>query len=193
MSTINGLPAHVLLVHVIVIFVPLTSVLLILAALWPAVRRRLVWLVVVLAAITVALVPLTTDAGEALEHRIGASPAIEKHSNLGDDMIYFVVPLLLVAAVLLVVQLREQREKRPTRAVAVVIALLAIAAGVAATVQVYRVGESGSRAVWGAQVESASDAVPRHLRLPGVLAGHTERVALLEAGHARVAESTVAV
>jgi hypothetical protein len=44
LTTIMGLPAHVLLVHFIVILAPLTAVLAILYAVWPAARRRLVWL-----------------------------------------------------------------------------------------------------------------------------------------------------
>jgi hypothetical protein len=157
MSTINGLPAHVLLVHVIVVFVPLTSVLLILSALWPAVRRRLIWLVSALAAITVALTPVTTDAGESLKARIGRpSPAIQTHAELGEKMIYFVIPLLLIAALLAVVHLRERRDKPLARALTVLIAVLAIVGGVAATTQAYRVGDSGARAVWRAQVDTAS-------------------------------------
>ncbi|MFD0363673.1 DUF2231 domain-containing protein [Nocardia sp. GCM10030253] len=154
MSTINGLPAHVLLVHVIVVFVPLTSALLMLSALWPAARRRLIWLVTVFAAVTVALTPLTTDAGESFQQRLGSSPAIETHADLGRTMIYFVVPLLLVSALLIVVHLREQREKPPTRVITAVIAVLAIGCGIAAITQAYRVGDSGSRAVWGAQVDT---------------------------------------
>ena len=45
MTTFNGLPAHVLLVHFIVILSPLTAVLAIVCAVWPAARQRLVWLV----------------------------------------------------------------------------------------------------------------------------------------------------
>ncbi|WP_433601726.1 DUF2231 domain-containing protein [Nocardia sp. CA-135953] len=150
MSTINGLPAHVLLVHLIVVFVPLTAVLLIFSAVWPAARRRLIWLVTVLAAITVALTPVTTEAGEWFQHELGGSPAIDKHAALGSTMIYFVVPLLLVTALLIVVHLRDERGHPVGRVVTVLAAVLAIAAGGAATVQVYRVGDSGSHAVWGA-------------------------------------------
>ena len=41
MQTVNGLPAHVLLVHAIVVLLPLSALLLALTALWPAARRRL--------------------------------------------------------------------------------------------------------------------------------------------------------
>ena len=49
MTTFNGLPAHVLLVHFIVILSPLTAVLAIVCAVWPAARQRLVWLVLAIA------------------------------------------------------------------------------------------------------------------------------------------------
>lgn len=62
MSTINGLPAHVLLVHFIVVLAPLTAILAILCAVWPAARQRLVWLVLVLAGVVAVLTPLTTEA-----------------------------------------------------------------------------------------------------------------------------------
>ncbi|MGW4772112.1 DUF2231 domain-containing protein [Nocardia sp. NPDC004278] len=151
MSTINGLPAHVLLVHIIVVFVPLTAVLLIMSALWPAARRRLIWLITALAAITVALTPITTDAGEWLQHKLGGSPAIDKHANLGNTMIYFAVGLLLVTALLIIVHLRAERGKPLGRTLTALVAALAILAGSAALVQTYRVGDSGAHAVWGTQ------------------------------------------
>ena len=66
MTTIAGLPAHVLLVHAIVVLAPLTAALEILCAIWPAARRRLVWLVLAFAAVNLVFTPLTTDAGEWL-------------------------------------------------------------------------------------------------------------------------------
>ncbi len=58
MSTFNGLPAHVLLVHFIVVLAPLTAVLAILCAVWPAARQRLVWLVLTLSLIVTVLTPV---------------------------------------------------------------------------------------------------------------------------------------
>lgn len=71
MNTFNGLPAHALLVHFIVVLAPLTAVLAVVCAAWPTARKRLVWFVVGLAIVTVALTPLTTEAGEWLEHQVG--------------------------------------------------------------------------------------------------------------------------
>lgn len=156
MSTINGLPAHVLLVHIIIVLVPLTAVLAIVSALWPAARRRLIWLLVALAAVSVVMTPITTDAGEWLEHKIGRSPAIRNHAHLGDTMIYFAVGLLVAVLLLLLVHLRETRNRPLGRALVGVVAVIAIVAGVAATVQVYRIGDSGARATWGDQVATTS-------------------------------------
>ena len=49
LTTISGLPAHALLVHAMVVVAPLTALLGILCALWPAARRHLVWLVLAFA------------------------------------------------------------------------------------------------------------------------------------------------
>src|SRR5438132_8325236 len=111
MSTFHGLPAHVLLVHFIVVLVPLAAILAVLCAVWRTARQKLIWLVVVLSAITVVMTPITTSAGGWLVHKIGGSPAIHTHAQLGDTMIYFAVALLVASLLLLVVHLRESRQR----------------------------------------------------------------------------------
>lgn len=148
MSTINGLPAHILLVHLVVVLAPLTAVLVSLSAVWPAARRRLVWLNLALAAIVVILTPITTEAGEWLEHRAGQNPLLRNHTHLGDTFIYFALPLLLVAGLVAVVHLREAKDRALPRALVVAVAILAIGVGIASTVQVYRIGDSGAQSVW---------------------------------------------
>jgi VanZ family protein len=154
MSTINGLPAHVLLVHFIVVLAPLTAILAITCAVWPAARRRLTWLVLGLAVITAVLTPLTTDAGEWLEKREGRSPLLHTHTHLGDTMVYFAVALVVAAALLAFIHIQELREKSVKPVAQWVIAALVIIACVATTVQVYRIGDSGAKATWG-QASSA--------------------------------------
>ncbi len=151
MSTFNGLPAHVLLVHFIVVLAPLTAILEILCALWPAARRRLVWLVVALAGVTLVLTPLTTDAGEWLEKRAPRTAELHTHTEMGDWMIYFSVAMLVVAVVLAVVHRREHGTGATHRGLAAAVAVLALAVGIATVVQVYRIGDSGARATWGEQ------------------------------------------
>jgi hypothetical protein len=154
MSVINGLPAHVLLVHLIVVLAPLTAVLAILCAVWPAARRRLVWLVLALALVVMVVTPLTTEAGEWLQQRIGASPALATHAELGDTMLYFSIALLVAAVLLAALHWRESRGATVNTVVAVVIAALVLIASVATTVQVYRIGDSGARAAWAGLVSA---------------------------------------
>ena len=148
MTTFNGLPAHVLLVHFIVILAPLTAVLAVLCAVWPAARKRLVWLVLGLAVIIVVLTPLTTDAGEWLEHQVGGSPLLHAHTELGDTMIYFAVALLIAAALLALIHVREVRAQSVKPIATWIVAAIVIVAAAATTVQVYRIGDSGARVTW---------------------------------------------
>lgn len=171
MTTINSLPAHILLVHAVVVFVPLTALLLVLVAVWPRARRRLATPTAILAAVTTALVPVTTEAGEWLEHRVPRSDLLRAHTQLGDTLLPWVVGLLLIAVTILARQLVSQRRTRRFaaphgpgtatatatrpprhsvggRAVTALLAALAIAVAAGATVDTYRIGDSGARAAW---------------------------------------------
>ncbi|MFW0796952.1 DUF2231 domain-containing protein [Gordonia sp. CPCC 205515] len=149
MSTVSGLPAHVLLVHFIVVLAPLTAVLEIMCALWRAARRHLVWLGAVLAVVCLILTPLTTDAGEWLEHHVDVTPAIRTHTELGDTMIYVSVALVIAAILLVMVHLRESRGRALNNAAVLAISALVVIVGIGTVVQVYRIGDSGARSAWG--------------------------------------------
>jgi ABC-type branched-subunit amino acid transport system permease subunit len=150
MTTIAGIPAHALLVHAIVVLAPLTALLEILCALWPAARQRLVWLVLALAAVTMVLTPLTTNAGEWLLEEGGPPrPILLEHASRGDLMIYVSIAILVVAVALAVMHWREPRSDAPPKVAAIVVAVLAIIVGVSAIVMVVRIGDSGAQAVWG--------------------------------------------
>ena len=131
LTTIFGLPAHALLVHAIVVLAPLLAALEILCALWPAARRRLVWLNLALAAGVMVLTPLTISAGEWLYNQQTQHSAIlETHEERGEWVIYFAVGLLVVAVVQAVQHWIESRSSEPKRALAVVAAVLAVVVGV---------------------------------------------------------------
>ncbi len=148
-STFNGLPAHVLFVHFIVALAPLTALLAILCAVWPAARQRLVWLVLALSLVVTVLTPLTTEAGEWLEDKVGRSPLIEAHAEIGDTMLFFSLALLVGGAVLLaVIHVSAARGRAVSSVLAAVVAVFVVVAGVATIVQVYRIGDSGAKATW---------------------------------------------
>ncbi|MGE5695272.1 MAG: DUF2231 domain-containing protein [Candidatus Sericytochromatia bacterium] len=156
MTTISGLPAHVLLVHAMVVLAPLTALLGILCGLWPAARRRLVWLVLALALVTAGLTPLTTEAGEWLfDREREPSEILRTHAERGGWMIYFSVALVVVAIALAVLHVTEGRSEKRRTAWPVIVAVLALAVGISTMVTVYRVGDSGARAVWGEELTQA--------------------------------------
>ncbi len=149
MTTINGLPAHVLFVHFIVVLAPLTAILAIGCAVWPLLRRHLVWLVVALALLTAVLTPLTTDAGEWLEEQRGRSALLHAHTELGDTMLYFAIALVIAAGLIAFLHVRDRRGASPGRVTRWLITAFVVLVSVATIVQVYRIGDSGAKATWG--------------------------------------------
>ncbi|WP_020658589.1 DUF2231 domain-containing protein [Amycolatopsis benzoatilytica] len=97
MTTVNGLPAHILLVHAIVVLLPLSALLLVLTAWLPAVRRRLAGANAILSVLVVVLVPITTDAGEWLERRVARTALLRTHTELGDTAVWAAIPVALLA------------------------------------------------------------------------------------------------
>ena len=152
MSTINGLPAHVLLVHFVVVLMPLTAVFVVAAAFWRGLRDLLWWAGVLLAAGLVVLCWLTQQAGEWLRDYFGNPPVVAQHADLGDTAVWFAVALLIVAIAEAFVHFRQRGSGDAGRGLLIGVAVLAIVVGVASCVQIYRIGDSGSQAVWGTVV-----------------------------------------
>ena len=155
MDTVNGLPAHILLVHGVVVLMPLSALLLVLTACWPAARRRLAGPNAILAVLVVILVPLTTEAGEWLERRVPGTALLHAHTELGDSAIFYAVPVAVLA---LVVLWRDREARLPdgrraflapaSGVVTGIVRVLSLSAGAAALYGIYRIGDSGAKAVW---------------------------------------------
>ncbi len=160
---INGLPVHPLVVHAVVVLLPLASIGAIAIALRPSWRRQYGVLVVACAAFATVLIPVATSSGEALERRVGDPGA---HASMGDQLIWFAIPLLVLVSALVWFDRRAnsslgtdpvQTQSAGGKVGLVhVIAALTVIAALATTVQVYRVGDSGARAAWGDQVSSTN-------------------------------------
>lgn len=165
LTTINGLPAHVLLVHLAVVLVPVTAIMVVLSAAWPAARRRLGIGTPIVALVTTVVVPVTTDAGEWLERRVPRDPLVEAHTKLGDELLPWTIGLLAVAVLVWALQRHGRRTTRsaldtaegtpaPPQAprwftpVAVVLIVAGLVAAGGSVVQVYRIGDSGAKASW---------------------------------------------
>ncbi len=150
MTTLFGLPAHALLNHAIVVLAPLLALLVIVSALWPAARSRLVWFNLALAVAVVVLTPLTVSAGEWLYNQQAEhSPILETHEERAEWAIYFAIGLLVVAAMQAVQHRIESRSAERKKMLAVVAAVIAIVVAGWATVGMVLIGDAGAQAVWG--------------------------------------------
>lgn len=174
MGQINGLPAHVLIVHFVVVGVPLSALLVVASAVWPPARRRLGLTTPVVALVTLLSVPVATNAGEWLERRVPDDPLVRAHVRLGDSLLLWVIGLVVVAAAVWAVDrvgaARQPvpvgaaesapgvRESSPLTgpAVRIVLAVLAVLVAAGSIVQVYRIGDSGARAAWHTAVQSTA-------------------------------------
>jgi hypothetical protein len=153
----RGLPLHVLLVHGVIVLIPLAALLTVLSAVWPAARRRLGIITPLVALVALIAVPITQNAGEWLLQRAYAAQGtsasaqlVQEHANLGRTMLWYAIGLfvasLLVWGVPLLLSRRSKQAPAPW--IGVVVAVVAVVLSGLAVVQVVRVGESGSTAVW---------------------------------------------
>ncbi|MET7680679.1 DUF2231 domain-containing protein [Streptomyces sp. NPDC005423] len=158
MSLINGLPAHVLLVHLVVVLVPLSALALVVCAVWPPAARRLGLILPVLAFVALVSVPLTTQAGEWLERHVDDTALVRRHAELGDGLLPWAGGVFLLAVAVWWVLGRRPAPEAAAPATAGPMAVgtaVRIAAGVlsavvavGAVVDVYRIGDSGAKAAW---------------------------------------------
>lgn len=159
--TFAGLPLHVLLVHAVIVATPLVGLALVLIAAWPG-ARRVLWLPVLIgAALLLPLGLVTIEAGKWLEQRVPPAPLIQEHTAQGEDLVPWLVALLVVAALvagwavveLVVARRTTDTERRPLRrgirvTVGVVLTLASLGVAAGTTWTLVQIGESGSRAVW---------------------------------------------
>jgi hypothetical protein len=154
MNVVNGLPAHALWLHLVVVLVPLTALLVVVCGLWAAARRgQLMWLTLVLAVATMVVTPITINAGEWLYGlRTKPSPILQEHAERGGTMVYFAAALLVVAIGLVVLRLVERRSDKRRVVARVVAGIIVLAVGISSTIQVYRTGDAGAQSVWGGEI-----------------------------------------
>jgi uncharacterized membrane protein len=158
-NQVNGLPVHPLVVHAVVVLLPAAVLGTIAIAVRPAWRQRYGTLVLWVTAVATALIPVATSSGESLEHRVG-DPG--RHAALGDQLIWFALPLLVLVGALVLLGRRADRASDDDAAaprgagLGRAVTVLAVVAALATGVQVYRVGDSGARAAWGDTGQSAA-------------------------------------
>lgn len=156
MHVINGLPAHILIIHFVVVGVPLAALLTVLSAVWPAARRRLGIITPIVALLALVSVPVATNAGEWLEQRVFDTDLIRAHTELGDELLPWVIGLFVIAAAAWGLPFLAARPAAPAAVdagwVRVVVGVLAVGLAAVSVVQVVRIGDSGAKAAWSGSV-----------------------------------------
>jgi hypothetical protein len=165
MLTVDGIPAHPLVVHAVVVLLPLAAVGTLLVVARPRWRRELgVW-VLLLALVGVATVPVAQRTGVELAASFGGgSPLVAVHAARATALLpAALVFLLLLAATVLVGRRADAARPQvggaahalvtradPVRLQRVTLALgvLAALAGIVVTGLVVWIGHAGSVAVW---------------------------------------------
>ncbi len=154
LGDVFGVPAHLLVVHAVVVLVPLTAVGAVAVAVSPWIRSRVGWLVAAGAVLDVLLVPLATGSGESLQERVGETRLVERHAEMGEQLLAWVLGLAVVSVAAMILARRPQRlprsESTPWEISWLSVALVAatVLAATGALVQVVRIGHSGAEATW---------------------------------------------
>ena len=161
-SQLFGLPAHPLFAHLAVVAVPLAALLVGVVAVFPRVPRIVRITALVLAGLSVAVVPLMESSGKALEDRVTETAAVERHTEMGETLLPWVVGLLIVIVAVLATdwwrrrrvsngpgsQAAPGRGALAGRIVTVGLAVVAVAVAAGTLVQTVRIGHSGAQATW---------------------------------------------
>lgn len=186
-TVINGLPAHILLIHVVIVLLPLGALFTVLSAVWPTARRKLGFISPLTCLIALVFVPITTHAGDYLRKHLNAFLAqrIAHHAHLGHLLLPWVIGLFVLSAAVWWLGRMADSTAQPAAAgadllapqaslgptsgggtavathtrtalptwVTVAVAVVAVAVSVVNVVQLVRIGDSGSQAVWGSTLK----------------------------------------
>jgi glucan phosphoethanolaminetransferase (alkaline phosphatase superfamily) len=162
---ILGIPAHPLLIHAAVVFIPLQVAAAIAYAAVPFTRRYIWWVVLALAVIAPGAAWFAKLSGTALKARLIRNgvvsneflPKIDQHNSFGDMTAYFSTALgVLMLLMVLVVTKRPAEGERSTSllpagsnmVVSVLMMVGIIVIGGFTGYYVFRTGDSGAHMIW---------------------------------------------
>lgn len=154
--SIAGVPAHVLVVALVAVLLPLAALCSIGLAVHAGFRRRFGSATLVLTAIAVAAVPLAQYTGKQLLARLTVlDPHLVRHVQLGNQLLPYALGFGVAVVVLLVAGKLADRERaaeessaKTWQRISALLSVLVLAMAVLVTVEVVRVGTDGAQAVW---------------------------------------------
>lgn len=148
-ESLDGIPLHPLVVHAVVVLVPLAALGVIALAVVPKWRARFGVVVMGLAVVALLFVPVAKESGEQLEETLGETDLIERHAELGDQALLGTVPLAVVAVLLWWMGRRAQQGRPLPSWTGWLVPVVGVVVALGAMAQVFLIGHSGAKAVWG--------------------------------------------
>ncbi|MFC4395325.1 hypothetical protein [Arthrobacter sedimenti] len=155
---IAGLPAHILLIHGVVVLAPLAGLAAVVFALLRRSRRYLALPLGILALVLVPLSVLTAEAGEQLEKARPVSKLIQEHAEQGSFLRFVAAFFLVVVAAQIVAAFPGILTRRPAfhglrglleaRWLLPATSVLGVLAGLFLVYQSIATGHSGAASVW---------------------------------------------
>jgi uncharacterized membrane protein len=159
LDSLFGLPAHPLLVHIPVVLIPLGAVGAVLM-LWPRLRRSLGWWICGIVVAAGIATQLAISSGQSLEEYVRESDLVRDHTRIGENIRpWLLLMFLALLGVMLIDRAKRRRAARPhgrdlLQVVGVALSAASIVFAGVSVYWVYRIGHSGSKAVWhGTQVK----------------------------------------
>lgn len=137
-----GLPVHPLIIHVVVVFLPLFSLVLIALFIFKPLREKYGLIVQIGLGIAFVSSFIAEQSGEALSLRVG-TPI--KHADLGEKL----VPLAFALFVSSLIWFYLQRNSKKFKDLFInIFGIISIVLAIASIVMTYLVGHSGAEASW---------------------------------------------
>ena len=153
LDSIFGLPAHPFLVHIPVVLIPLGAIGAVLM-LWPRLRRTLGWWVCGILVVAGIATQLAISSGQSLRNYVHETALVRAHVHIGENIRPWLLFLFLaLLGVMLIDRAVQRRAERPEgrdalQIAGMVLSALSIVFAAVSVYWVYRIGHSGSKAVW---------------------------------------------
>jgi Predicted membrane protein (DUF2231) len=162
---ILGIPAHPLLLHAAVVFIPLQVLFALAYAFVPWARRNAAWAVAALVVVAPGAALLAKLSGDALRARLvrnhTVSPQglvnIDNHRSYGTMTVYWTAGLAVLMLVMLLAQRTVVRgtaqagvmiQPNGSMAVGAILSVVVLAVAVVTGYYVFKTGDTGAHTVW---------------------------------------------
>jgi len=157
LDSLFGLPAHPFLVHIPVVLIPLGALGAVLM-LWPRLRHAIGWWVCGIVVVAGITTQLAISSGQSLEAYVRESDLVREHTRIGENIRPWLLLMFLALLGVMLIDVAMHRraassEERPAgrdvlQIVGITLSALSIVFAGVSVYWVYRIGHTGSKAVW---------------------------------------------